>query len=761
MTTRSARLSRLFAPRTVRPGLLGLVVTLAVLSQSSVRGEDLLMEIGDAYAMRGDGGWSIGTAGIRYVIADDGGSIGASALENPVGEVDWLRSRSSDSTVTINGQRVSIGGALTRFQQASVSEYNGGVRLDLTFVLRSPAEEIVDDFNRRYGDRRSPGPNTGSPVAIKRSYVVYPGAAVVEMWTSFHATGTADVTLSDLTVFSFGLRPGVLHWINGLNATSDEGGPFTRFSDELLDGQRFTLGSDRRATEEHMPFFSLQQGDDEFFATLAWSGSWALGLDRRDDVVLAKFGLPPLSTVVPAGGVLETPHAVMGVTSALYPEVQQALRQYVDLGLRQGRPIRSFVSYNTWFNYGTFTDEASMLAEMELAASLGIEQFVLDAGWWLHINPDDQGDYLRNWGNWEPDLERFPNGLGWLADEARARGLRFGIWVEPERVDLQTVGRGKGVPERALAKQGGTYLPGVADAEAWSAQVCLVDREARAWAASRLIELIDEVHPDYIVWDNNLWVNCDRPGHGHGATDGNFRHHQALAGLLDEIRARFPEIDIENCATGGNRLSLDMVARSDTGWVDDRTEPSSRVRHSFGGAATLFPPSYLLSFLLVTTEGIDGVQTGDVNYVLRSRMVGSWGFSMFLSRLDAESQAAVARQIAAFKEIRPILVAGTPLLIGAPAPAPGQTGDGWDAIQYVTPGSREALLLAYSAHDAPSLATVRLKGLSPAMTYRVTSLDAGFLGVRTGADLMGIGISLQGVSDAATGHVIVIRAEQP
>lgn len=747
--------------RHLRLLLLVLVAGLLVSGRASVSGQSLLIEIEDAYATHGAEGWAIGTGGVRLVLTQSGGSIGIASIQDPVGAVEWYRgSGLPDSSVVIDGQRVTIGGALTRFSGASVSEYHGGVRLDFRYALVSPASQITDWYNRGGRDRRSPGALAAAKrVEVTRSYVAYPGGGTIEVWNTFHSTGTDEITLSDINVYTLAVRPGELAWINGLNATEAEGGPFTRLSGELEDGQSFSLGSDRRATEYHVPFFSLSSGDETLFGALAWSGSWGLQLTRRNDVVTASFGLPPFPTSLAAGTTHETPHAVFGVTSQALPEVQQSIRRYVELGLRQGRPLSSHVSYNTWFNYGTFTDEATMLAEMQVAASLGIEQFVLDAGWWLHINPDDQSDYARNWGNWTIDHERFPNGLGWLGDQARAMGLRFGIWVEPERVDLATVGQGLGPAERYLARSGGRYLPGSPDRDAWSAQVCLADRDARRWATTRLLELIDEARPDYIVWDNNLWVNCDRPGHGHGGGDGNFRHHQALGTMLDEVRARYPDLEIENCATGGNRLSLDLVARSETAWVDDRTEPSTRVRHSFGGMATLYPPAYLLSFALTTAEGAGEVQTADAHYVLRSRMVGSWGFSLFLSKLDEAQRAEVAGEIAKFKTIRPILLNSTAVVLGQQAPAPGQAWSGWDAIQYLTPGAAEGLLMAYGTHDAAASATVRLKGLRPDVTYSVTSLDAGLLGMARGVDLMGDGITVQGLAGAATGHTLILRAE--
>jgi alpha-galactosidase len=82
-----------------------------------------------------------------------------------------------------------------------------------------------------------------------------------------------------------------------------------------------------------------------------------------------------------------------------------------------------------------------------------------------------------------------------------------------------------------------------------------------------LTAFIDAVRPDYLKWDNNIWVNCDRQGHGHGPTDGSFAHVSALYGILDMLRSRYPSMLIENCSGGGNRLDFAMMKYTDVAWM--------------------------------------------------------------------------------------------------------------------------------------------------------------------------------------------------
>jgi alpha-galactosidase len=385
-----------------------------------------------------------------------------------------------------------------------------------------------------------------------------------------------------------------------------------------------------------------------------------------------------------------------------------------------------------------------------------VEQFVIDAGWWFHIDPDDQGDFSRQWGTYQVDPERFPDGLGALSDYAHTLGMRFGVWVEPERVAMSTVGLAGNAKERFLATQGGRYDPSVPNNEATSAQVCLADPEARGWLFSKLNAFIADARPDYLKWDNNFWINCDRLTHGHGASDGNFQHIRGLQMLLQQIRDTYPDLDIEDCATGGNRLSLDMLNYTDAAWMDDQSEPSGRVRHNFEGLLNLFPAPYLLSFTM-GGEGEPMDPTVDLPMMFRSRMGGVLGISTPLSQMDEATRTMSANEIALYKRIRPILQTGSAMLLSPQYMSfPDQPYSGWDVVEQLSGTTGEAVLMAFGTDDGPPSALVKLKGLQPDRLYWAESADQGTLGVARGSELMQKGIEID-ASSVSHGHVVIIH----
>ncbi len=188
-----------------------------------------------------------------------------------------------------------------------------------------------------------------------------------------------------------------------------------------------------------MPFVTVDDGRDEFFGGLLWSGAWNISVERLDDRLHVTASFPGLSPTVGFDHPLELPHGFFGVTSRAATTVSGALRQFVLKGLRHGRPFQPLVTYNTWFAYGTTITEELMNDEIDRAAALGVELFVVDAGWYVGAGATSDSDFESGLGSWTTDTDRFPSGLAGLADRAHALGMKFGLWVEPERVSLDTV----------------------------------------------------------------------------------------------------------------------------------------------------------------------------------------------------------------------------------------------------------------------------------------------------------------------------------
>lgn len=674
--------------------------------------------------------WSIGSGNLELVVGFDASrTLALQRLFNPVAGRALNITPAPDFSITAGDERIALtsSGAVA-FVNASAAATDHGVVLTFNFEHRA---------------RR---------LFFSRVYACYPGSPTIETWTRVSSTGGEGTQLTDLIAWNMTMPLGNVRWLSGLRG--DVAGNDSAVEDAFVfaehdfePGERLDLGSDGRSSEQFVPLFLVDDGRDEFFGGLMWSGAWRASLERADDRLRVSVSFPGVGTSVGSGKPFELPHTFFGLAAKTTSDATGALRQFVLQGIRHGRPFQPLVTYNTWFVYGTRVTEDVLVAEIDRAASLGVELVVLDAGWYAGAGETGDFDFDAGLGSWVADPDRFPSGLASLADYAHGAGLKFGLWIEPERVSLSTVDKEGLARESWLATRGNDY------GSQLNGQICLAGAAGRKWVLDQLVAIIELVHPDYLKWDNNFWINCDRAGHGHGPADGNMAHVQALYGILEELRRRYPDLLIENVSGGGARLDFGMIAFTDTAWMDDRTSPASHVRHNLEGLTFAFPPAYLLSFLIdYDDEPIAGAE--DLPLLVRSRGAGVLGLTYRTDLLDAETAALLKGQIAEYKTYRDIISQSSAALLSPQAPL--DVND-WDVLQEVTNDARSALVFAFKGDGQDGRLIVRPKGLLPDAIYDVQSADAGPIGAVQGALLMQDGIELIHTGGSRA-HVVILRA---
>jgi alpha-galactosidase len=710
-----------------QPARLLTAIALAFIASARPSTAATLAASGDAsISHESDGTWILSAGGAALTLAADSSrDFAVMRLLSSSGK-SIAQAGASDSVIQVNGTSVPFGRRSAGFSFDSVSVDASGARLQLnaSFTLAS------------------------ARLRVTRHYAIVSGSPTFEVWNTYVPTA-GDVVLSDLNALQLTVSNGTLRYLSGLlgdSADVPSDNPFTLQEQSLASGQHFAIGAQGRGSEQNVPWFAIDGAQDEFYAALMWSGAWSLTVDRNASSLGFSFGLATMKTT--AAESIDGPHAVFGVAPGGLTEASAALRSYVLEGIRGGRPLASLVTYNTWFAFGTEIDESSLLAEMSRAAALGVELFVLDAGWYDGAGAAGPMDFDSGLGSWAADPVRFPNGLKPLRDAAHALGMEFGLWVEPERINLSVVGA-PGIDERWLAMHGGVY------GSDHAAQICLGAAAARQWLLKQLFALIDEVQPDYVKWDNNLWINCDRDGHGHGSSDGNFAHVSGLYSMLAELRNRYSDLQIENVSGGGNRLDVGMLRYSDVAWMDDRTAPALHVRHNIEGLSAVFPPVYLLSF--VTDHDSEPLHDApDLSLYFRSRMVGALGLCFRTADFQEGESASIAHEIAIYKTMRETLASASGALLTPQASA--EDGPAWDVLQETASGNLELLVSAFQSDQGVQKVNVRPVGLDESTIYLVRSVDTGVLGTASGANLMQSGVDILRSPNTAA-HILIIRAQ--
>lgn len=477
---------------------------------------------------------------------------------------------------------------------------------------------------------------------------------------------------------------------------------FTPVEVDLPAGQ-LRLGSRQGITShEYAPVVALRSRNgvtEAFGIALAWSGSWRLQADAVPfrGVVRVSAGVDDETAVITlgTGEEFETPH-LLGVWSPDGPAgLARAWHTYQrsQLARPAGPPP---VVYNSWYATEFDVRVEHQLALADVAADLGAEVFVVDDGWFVGRTSDKAG-----LGDWYVDPDKFPDGLEPLVKGVLERGMRFGLWIEPEAVN----------PDSDLYREHPDWVYRAGDRPLLTMRnqyvLDLGRPEVEAWAAATLRRLLTEHPITYLKWDMNRAVtDGGRPGDPHGR-GWSIAHARAYYRLMELLRAEFPQVTVEACAGGGGRIDNAVLACSDVVWPSDETGPRDRlaIQHGFLSA---YPPSVMSSWVTDEPDRLDTASTSlEFRFVVA--MAGVLGIGADLLAWAAPVRARAQTLVARYKDLRPVILGGEVTRHGVP-------GDPWYAVQYTL---EERTVVLVWARPGVGTARVRLAGLEPGATYRI------------------------------------------
>ncbi len=508
-----------------------------------------------------------------------------------------------------------------------------------------------------------------------------------------------------------------------------------------------------RSTWDETPWVALT-GEDEtaggIVLALEYGGRWELDAAQAAGATVAAFAPVGIVPEVTAGQAWLSPSAWIGAFAGDLDSAAAVMHKYLrDLVLPKTDDAFPWVQYNTWFSWYCELDAATLLAEAEIAADLGIEVFYVDAGWWVG-NPVRRDRFSSGLGNWVENRDKFPDGLKAFADGIRAKGMHFGLWVEPERVDLRTVTTGSWQPEWIARESEGRYIRCEWPTDTDTAWLCFGHPEAQDWATEWIGALVADLGIRWLKWDSNYWGVCTSPDHGHGVGDAEAAQVEGVQIVMARLRQRFPDLVIENCAGGATRMDFALARQTPAAWLNDASEPSHRSRFHNAGAAYLFPPEMLNAWITESEsehESVNGQDQTDAFWrtVIRSRMIGAIGFSCRLQTWSDRTKAIAREEIERYKtELRPILKSGSfhHLLPQPEIPSAGlPTPDVWEAYQVsAADGSRHVVLGFRNLYPGGAL-TVQPARINADATYEISADDQSPVQV-SGADLIADGLAL-------------------
>lgn len=478
-----------------------------------------------------------------------------------------------------------------------------------------------------------------------------------------------------------------------------------------------------RTTHTENPSFMLSLNTKEFnenhgeviAGALAWPGNYSIDfqVDETERLsIIAGAGTPGADYRLKPGKMFRTPDMIYTFTSKGAGQASRNLHSWARRHYLYDASMMCPTLLNNWEGTYFKFNEESLKEIIDNVASMGLEMFVLDDGWF------GGKDYPRNsanqgLGDWQIVEEKLPNGVSAIADYAHSKGLKFGIWIEPEMVN----------PKSHLAQ----------DHPDW-----IVGEQGREITTIRNQWLLDMTNPkvqdfvfgvfdstmqlaegiDYIKWDCNRHVE----NYGSQYLDEDQSHFwwdyvQGLYSVYERVREKYPDVIIQSCASGGGRMDYGALSYCNEAWTSDNTEALSRVFIQYG--TNMIYPSIVCGSHV---SAVPNHQTKNVTPLkFRFDIACSERLGMELQPVNmTEEEKKFAREaIASFKEYRDLVFYGDLYRLSSPYDSD------FYSLMYVSPDKKRAVVFAYTIkYQGRTLKPLfRLEGLSEDMTYSIRELN--------------------------------------
>ncbi|MBW9121094.1 alpha-galactosidase [Microbacterium trichothecenolyticum] len=455
-----------------------------------------------------------------------------------------------------------------------------------------------------------------------------------------------------------------------------------------------------------VPGFAADAGET-WLCHVGFSGDHEHAVERTDGFLAFRGGelLLPGEVRLKAGDEYVTPW-IFGAYGEGWDAASARFHAHLRDRNRAGMRPRP-VTLNVW-EAVYFDQDAATLTELaEQGAALGVERFVLDDGWFRGRRDDRAG-----LGDWEPDPRAWPDGLRPLADRVRGLGMEFGLWVEPEMIN----------EDSDLARAHPDWILRARDAlparYRFQQVLDLTNPDAYAHIRDRLDALVSEIGVSYLKWDHNR----DLVDAGHPATGSPAVHDQTMAvyRLLDDLRRRHPDLEIESCASGGGRVDLGILERTDRIHPSDSHDPVDRF-HILRWTGLLVPPEMMGSHVASAVSSTTG-RSSTLAYRCAVAFLGHFGIEWDIRGLSGDEREVLSTWIARWRRQRGLISTGR-AVSGSSDPAdPSLRG-------VVSPTRDEAIYVVVTpATSADAMAHIRLPGLDPRRRYRLTASAPESLG---------------------------------
>ena len=561
------------------------------------------------------------------------------------------------------------------------------------------------------------------PFYVDVHYKAYQDVDMIETWTEISHTEKKPVYLSQFSSAYLPIRRGNV-WLSHLSGSWANEGQLTQ--EPLQPGMTVIKNKDgvRNSHTSHAEvMFSLDGKPQEntgrvIGAALCYTGNYKLKIDTDDSdyhQFYAGINEENSSYMLPKKEVFRTPAVALTYSDK---GLSGASRNFHKWGrtykLAHGNVVRDIL-LNSWEGVYFDINQKGMDQMMSDIASMGGELFVMDDGWFGDKYPRKNDS--SSLGDWVTDKNKLPEGIEGLIRDAKKHGIKFGIWIEPEMANTISELYEKHpewilkAPQRdPVLGRGGTQV--VLD---------LANPEVQDFVFKVVDDLMTQ-YPDiaYIKWDANMaimnhgsnYLTADKQSHMY------IEYHKGFESVCQRIRAKYPDLVIQACASGGGRANYGYLPYFDEFWVSDNTDALQRIYMQWG--TSYFFPAIAMASHISAAPNHQTFRTVPLKYRIDVAMSGRLGMEIQPKNMTDEEKELCRKAIADYKKIRPVVQLGDIYRLVSPYDHLGVA-----SLMYTSPEKDKAVFYWWKTEHFVNqhLPRVTMVGLHPDKTYRITELN--------------------------------------
>ena len=370
---------------------------------------------------------------------------------------------------------------------------------------------------------------------------------------------------------------------------------------------------------------------------------------------------------------------------------------------------------NSWEGVYLKVNHEDMDQMMRDIASMGGELFVMDDGWF--------GDkYPRDWdnsslGDWVVNPRKLPRGINGLLEDAKKNGVKFGIWIEPEMSNTVSELYEKH-PEWVVKAPERNLVLGRGDTQV---VLDLSNPEVQDFVFG-VVDTLMTNYPeiDYIKWDANMgimnhgsqYLPADKQSHLYIA------YHEGFRNVCERIRAKYPDLTMQACASGGGRANYGILPYFDEFWVSDDTDALQRIYIQWG--TSYFFPAIAMASHISAAPNHQTYRVVPLKYRIDVAMSGRLGMEIQPKNMTEEEKDLCRKAIAEYKVIRPVVQFGDIYRLVSPYDHLGVA-----SLMYTSAEKDKAVFYWWKTEHFVNqhLPRVKMHGLSPNKKYVIHELN--------------------------------------